>query len=218
MKNKLKIAIDIAMVCLLPMLMAYSLIGEKFHELIGTLMLVLFIYHHAMNIKWYKSLPKGRYTAHRIFNTSIDFLLFVFMVFQPLSGILMSKHIYTFLPSLPISTRSREIHMLFAYWGFVLMSIHGGTHLTSVLAKLKRSKKVVWRCIIFVGGFISVYGIYAFVKRGFVEYMFMKTNFAFFDYGEVVVFFFVNYVYVMILFATTGCILSNIFIKQSVKR
>ena len=29
---------DIAMTVLLPMLMAYSLIGEKFHEFIGTLM------------------------------------------------------------------------------------------------------------------------------------------------------------------------------------
>lgn len=59
--KKIKITIDIVMVILLPMLMAYSLIGEKFHELIGTVMFILFITHHVMNRKWCQALPKGRY-------------------------------------------------------------------------------------------------------------------------------------------------------------
>ena len=45
MMKKRKLLIDISMTVLLPLLMAYSLIGEKFHEIIGTLMLVLFITH-----------------------------------------------------------------------------------------------------------------------------------------------------------------------------
>ena len=43
--------LDAAMVLLLPLLMAYSLIGEAFHEVAGTLMLVLFLLHHWMNEK-----------------------------------------------------------------------------------------------------------------------------------------------------------------------
>lgn len=41
--------VDAAMVLLLPLLMAYSLIGEAFHEFAGTLMLLLFLAHHRLN-------------------------------------------------------------------------------------------------------------------------------------------------------------------------
>lgn len=47
-KKKIRLIMDIAMTVLLPMLMAYSLIGEKFHEIIGTLMFALFILHHVL--------------------------------------------------------------------------------------------------------------------------------------------------------------------------
>ena len=120
------------MMVLLPLLMAYSLIGETFHEVIGTLIFVLFIVHHVLNRKWYGALftpkrtgemssghfyRKGKYNTRRIFQTALDMLLLVFMLLQPISGILMSKHLYTFLPVLPISAQARSIHMLLAYWG-----------------------------------------------------------------------------------------------------
>ena len=124
LKKKIKISIDIAMVCLLPMLMAYSLIGEKFHEIIGTVMLVLFIVHHILNRKWYATLFKGKYNVRRVFQTVIDMLLLVFMILQPVSGILLSKHLYTFLPVLPGLALTRKIHMSLAYWGYVLLIIH----------------------------------------------------------------------------------------------
>ena len=43
--KRIRLSLDIAMTIILPMLMAYSLIGEVFHEVIGTLMFVLFIIH-----------------------------------------------------------------------------------------------------------------------------------------------------------------------------
>lgn len=207
MKYKWKIAVDIAMVVLLPMLMAYSLIGEKFHEIVGTAMFVLFIVHHILNRKWYTALPKGKWSSRRIFQTVLDFLLLIFMILQPVSGILMSKHLYTFLPVLPISAKAREIHMLLAYWGFVLMSVHAGTHLTGPVAKLKRSSKKVWVAVLVIISAISVYGIYAFIKRGFPGYMFMRTAFAFFDYGEPRVYFFMDYLSVMALFVCLGILI-----------
>ena len=47
------------MTVLLLLLMAYSLIGETVHEVIGTAIFVLFIGHHILNRGWYKALPKG---------------------------------------------------------------------------------------------------------------------------------------------------------------
>ena len=214
MKKKIKISIDIAMVILLPMLMAYSLIGEKFHEIIGTVMFVLFIVHHVMNRKWYQALPKGKYNARRVFQTVLDTLLLIFMILQPVSGILMSKHLYTFLPALPVSAKAREIHMLLAYWGFLLMSIHAGTHLTALIARLKRNKKSAWIAFLSVLSVVSAYGVYAFRKRGFPGYMFLRTAFAFFDYSEPRIFFFLDYLAVMVLFVFAGHLIINLFRKK----
>ena len=88
MKNvtdkRIRLTADITMTVLLPMLMAYSLIGETFHEVVGTLMLVLFIIHHVMNRKWHSTIIKGKYTVRRIVQTLMDFVLLVIMLLQPL--------------------------------------------------------------------------------------------------------------------------------------
>ena len=59
--KRLRVTLDIAMTVLMPLLMAYSLIGETFHEIIGTLIFILFIIHHVLNRKWSGALFKGRY-------------------------------------------------------------------------------------------------------------------------------------------------------------
>ena len=218
MKKRIKLITDIVMICLLPMLMAYSLIGEKFHEIIGTAIFILFIVHHVMNRNWYKALPKGKYNGGRIFRTILDLLLLVFMLLQPISGILMSKHLYIFLPVLPISAKAREIHMLFAYWGFVLMGIHLGTHLTGLSDRLKRKNKGAWIAAIAVLLVIAVYGIHAFIKRGFPGYMFMKTMFAFFDYDEPRIYFFADYLAIMILFMAVGGLVVNLLSHNGRKK
>ena len=141
MKKRIQLIIDITMAVLLPLLMAYSLIGEAFHEVVATAIFVLFIVHHILNRKWYGVLFKGKYTARRVFQTVLNTLLLVVMILQPVSGILMSKHLFMFLPSLPISAQVRSIHMLLAYWGYVLMCVHAGTHLTPPLGKRSEERR-----------------------------------------------------------------------------
>ena len=146
-----------AMVLLLPMLMAYSLIGEAFHEVAGTLMLALFILHHWMNRAWWKNLFKGQYSPQRVFQTALNLLLLIFMIAQPLCGILISKHLYTFLPTDGVSSVARAIHLPLANWGFVLMSLHAGTHLSAMLPK-DRKKAAVLGCM----GFIHAWAVCSF--------------------------------------------------------
>ena len=189
--------IDTAMVILLPIQMAYSLVGEASHEVTGTLMLILFIVHHWLNRGWFKGLFRGRYTPRRVFQTVINLLLIIFMVAQPVTGILMSKHLYRFLPTANLTAVVRAIHLPLANWGFVLMCIHAGTHLEKPMRRLFTA----WKALL---GLISVYGCYAFVKRQLPEYMFLKTSFVFFDYNEPRIFFFLDYLAMMVLFALLG--------------
>lgn len=210
--------IDISMTVLLPLLMAYSLIGEKFHEAAGTAIFVLFVIHHILNRKWYGALFKGKYNARRIFQTVLDMLLLAFMILQPVSGILMSKHLYTFLPVLPVSSEARGIHMLLAYWGYVLLSIHAGTHLISPMRKLYGKNKKLYAVVCTAGGCVSAYGCIAFIRRDFPGYMSGRTAFAFFDYSEPIMCFFIDYIAVMALFMAAGCLIIYALGKTDMKR
>jgi hypothetical protein len=51
---------------------------------------------------------------------------------------------------------------------------------------------------------IVAYGVYAFIVRQFGERMFLRIDYAFFDYEEPAVFFFLDYIAVMGLFACAG--------------
>ena len=207
-KKRIRLAVDIGMVVLLPLLMAYSLIGEQFHEIVGTAMLVLFIFHLLQNRKWLGAIPKGRYSARRVFQTILDILLLAFMVLQPVSGILMSKHLYMFIQIPGGSSLMRQIHMALAYWGFFLVSIHAGTHLKPPYRKLWNKGKVVKAVSIILPALVSLYGIYAFIKRQLPSYMFLQTMFAFFDFSESRILFLLDYLTVMILFAMLGLLIT----------
>lgn len=209
-KKRIRLLVDIGMVILLPLLMAYSLIGEKFHEIIGTVMAVLFVIHLIQNRKWVAAIPKGRYNTRRVFQTVLDLMLLIFMILQPFSGVLMSKHLYTFIQISGISSVMRGIHMTFAYWGFVLMSIHAGTHLQPLLKKFQADRAgFVKTGSIVLTILICLYGIYAFIKRQMPSYMFLQTMFAFFDFSESRILFILDYLTVMILFAVIGLLITT---------
>ncbi len=201
-KRKIQMSIDLLMVMTLPMLMAYSLIGEAFHEAAGTIMFILFIAHNILNYKWYKTLFKGRYTPYRILLTFVDMLLFVIMLLLPVSGIIISKHIYTFL-DIDGKALWRTVHMLSAYWGYVLMSFHLGMHMNVVIRK---KPHFMLNIIAFI---ISLYGIYAFISRRIPLYMAIKDKFVLFDINEPVILFLLDYISVMILFAVVGHCISK---------
>ena len=80
MKKKLRIVVDIGMVLLLPLLMAYSLVGEAAHEYLGIGMFLLFIVHHILNLAWWKHLLRGRYTPFRILGAAVNLALAVIML------------------------------------------------------------------------------------------------------------------------------------------
>lgn len=61
-----KRALDCLMVLLLPLLMAYALVGGAAHEWLGTVMFLLFLGHHGLNWRWYPALLKGRWTVARV--------------------------------------------------------------------------------------------------------------------------------------------------------
>lgn len=224
MKPKLiaKMCTDIGMTVALLMLMAYSLIGEEAHEWIGMSMFVLFIVHHILNIQWCKNLFKGKYTAFRTVQTLLVVMMLCCMIGSMVSGIVLSRHVFAALPIEGGSSWARTIHMLCGYWGFVIMSLHLGFHWNMMMGmgrKMVKKPSVartwILRGIAFA---IAAYGVYAFHTRQLGEYLFLKTPFAFFDFEEPLVFFFIDYLAVMGLFVCIGHYLSLLLRKSTAKR
>lgn len=213
MKNakSLRMVVDAAMIVLLPCLMAYSLIGELFHEVAGVVMLGLFIAHHILNRNWLKGLFRGRYSPYRAFLTVVNLLLCVVMVCLPLSGIAMSKRLFRFLPTQGLSAAARTVHLFLSYWGYVLMCLHLGLHLDTMIRK-----KPKW--LTPVAGAASLYGVYAFFHRQFPDYMTLRSQFVFFDYSEPRLFFFADYLAIMALFATAGCVVGRALQRRNYDR
>lgn len=105
-------------------LMTYELIGQTTHEWIGVIIFILFIVHHILNRKWSTHLLKGKYTLYRMMQTVLVFGVLAAMIGAMVSGIILSRHVFSFLPINGGRSLARSIHMLSAYWGFVLMSLH----------------------------------------------------------------------------------------------
>ncbi len=205
---KIKIAIDLLLTLSLLFLMPYELIGEAAHEWIGVGMFTLFILHHIMNRSWSKSLFRGKYTVFRVVQTVLIFFIFTCMTLSMVSGIILSRHVFIFLNIQKGTALAQRVHMTCAYWGFVLMSLHLGFHwnmVVNIAGRLYEKPSVFRKWITRGAAFIiSSYGLYAFVKRGIGSYMLMQVHFVFFDYGEPVAYFILDYMAAMGLFIAIG--------------
>lgn len=210
MKPKMvwKLAVDIAMTVALLLLMAYELVGQAAHEWIGIGMFDLFILHHILNGSWSRNILKGRYHPARIAQTGIVFLVLCAMIGSMISGVILSRHALAFLPIKGGRSWARNLHMVSAYWGYVLMSVHLGFHWSMIMGmagklfpKPSAVRKWTGRILALA---IAGYGIYAFVKRDIGVYMILRSHFVFFDYDEPRIFFYLDYIAVMGLFVFMG--------------
>lgn len=220
----LKIIVDALMTLTLLFLMGYQLWGEAAHEWAGAGMLVLFLIHHILNRNWYRSLSKGRFTPMRVLQICVDVLLLVAMLAQMYSGIVMSRHVFAFLPIDGGMALARKLHILGAYWGFILMSVHLGLHWNLFLGMAKRKmdtgksskgRGLTW---FLIGLLIAVYGAFVFFGRGFPTYLFLRSEFVFLDYEEPILLFYLDYVSLMGLWVFLAHYLSKGLRKLSAFR
>lgn len=207
MKKKFvfKIAVDMVMTVLLLFLMARQLTGDSAHEWLGAGMLILWIAHHILNRSWYSHLFKGKYTPVRILQTVTNFAVLFSMLGLMVSGIILSREVFVFLPISGGIALARPLHVLSAFWGFVLMALHLGLHWNMILGIIRKTAGPVTskplRIILRIAGaMIAGYGLYAFLKNQFLSYMFLSSHFVFFDYERPVLLFFTEYMAIMGLF------------------
>lgn len=202
-KLKIKCGIDILMTFALLFLMGYQFWGEQAHEWAGAGMFILFILHHVLNRQWYKALFHGRYTPVRVFQTIVNVLVFVSMLALMYSGIVMSRYVFDVLPISGGMALARRLHILGSYWGFLLMSVHLGLHWNMFISMAKKWLKVkqiskLRSALLFAAGLvIFLYGLSVFIRRDFLTYLFLKSEFVFLDYSESILLFYLDYLALM---------------------
>lgn len=201
-KTVLKLVVDVFMTVALLFLIGYQFWGEAPHEWVGVGMFVLFILHHVLNASWHINLFKGKFSALRILTLCTDFLVLISMLAQIYSGIVMSRYVFSFLSSGGMAL-ARRLHILGAYWGFLLMSLHLGLHWNMILgivrkaAQMKRHLKVRSIISFVIALVIAGYGVRALIGRDFVTYLFLRSEFVFLDYSEPKILFYMDYLALM---------------------
>ncbi len=207
-KQVLRVSVDIVMTILLILLMAYSLVGEAAHEWLGVAMFVLFVLHHLLNRPWHNRIFKGNDTPYRTVQTALVILAFLTMCGSMISGVILSRTVFSFLGTRGGQAAARTIHMLCAYWGFVFMSLHLGLHWNVMLHMAGRHHKkksaVRSRTVRIIGWLVAVYGVYAFWKRSILGYMLLQIHFVFFVPSESLILYFLDYLAIISLFVCAG--------------
>lgn len=123
----------------------------------------------------------------------------------------------------------RGMHMTASYAGFVLMGFHIGLHYGLILGMVKRAfsitgkgersakKNTVCAWILrIVAALIAAYGVYALYTRKFMDYIFQRVMFVFFDFDEPVIYFVLDYAAIMGLMIFISYYLQKFLQRKSI--
>ncbi len=203
---KFKICVDLLMTAALYACMAYMLVGEEAHEWIGSGLALLFVLHNVLHRKWYAALYAGRYTPLRAFQTAVNLLCLVSMTAVSLSGVAMSRYVYD-IPFLSGgASLARTVHMLSAYWGYCFISLHVGLHWSMVLGMINNAaapggQRRFTPVLRIAGAAAALFGACALMRHNLLDYMFLRSQFVFFDTGRPLYLFFIDYAAIMAFWA-----------------
>ena len=232
--QRLRMTINITMTILSIILMGgnYLFPADIVHEILGVALFVLWAVHITLNRRWYGAIFRGKYNPYRVMQTVINYCILICTILLMISGIILSNHIFTFLNIQGGLGFARIAHLLASHWYYLFMSLHIGMHVGMISNKLCHShapqdchsraptressdKKIIGSSPIMtlIGKFLlalaCIYGLYAFIARGVWKYLILQQQFFFFDLERGYVLFALDYISIIILFATISHLIAS---------
>ena len=223
--QRLRMTIDITMTILSIILMGgnYLFPADIVHEILGVGLFVLWALHIILNRRWYGAIFKGKYNPYRVMQTIINCCILICTIFLIISGIILSNHIFTFLNIQGGLGFARIAHLLASHWYYLFMSLHIGLHVgmifgnkgTSTSAGPSTGSGTTRTAIIprIILALVCAYGIYAFIARGVWKYLILQQQFFFFDLERGYILFALDYISIIILFATISHFIAKLLKK-----
>ena len=204
--QRLRMTIDITMTILSIILMGgnYLFPADIVHEILGVGLFVLWVVHIILNRRWYGAIFRGKYNPYRVMQTIINCCILICTIFLMISGIILSNHIFTFLNIQGGLGFARIAHLLASHWYYLFMSLHIGLHVGRLFQDI--TAKIIPRIIL---ALVCAYGIYAFIARGVWKYLILRQQFFFFDLERGYILFAIDYISIIILFATLSHLLAK---------
>ena len=204
--QRLRMTIDITMTILSIILMGgnYLFPADLIHEILGVGLFVLWGLHIALNRRWYGAILRGKYNPYSVMQTIINCCILICTIFLMISGIILSNHIFTFLNIQGGLGFARIAHLLASHWYYLFMSLHIGLHVGRLFQNA--TAKIIPRIIL---ALICAYGIYAFIARGVWKYLILRQQFFFFDLERGYILFAIDYISIIIFFATLSQLLAK---------
>ncbi len=126
MQTKTKLIIDVAMIAAMFFSMSLQLFGTGVHKMIGLLTFLLFLVHNLLNRKWFRRIPKGKYTPIRLAHTITNLTVLLAMLGVMVSGGMLSKELAQGFDGM---TTGRILHNASSYLGCIGIALHIGFHL-----------------------------------------------------------------------------------------
>ena len=208
--NRIRLPIDIMMTLVSIVLMGgnYLFPAEIVHEILGVGLFILWSVHIFLNRRWYGGIFKGKYNPYRIMQTVINCCILICTIFLMISGIILSNQLFTFLNIQSGLGFARIAHLLSSHWYYLFMSLHIGLHMGRLFQNVATKKLP---CILLV--LTSLYGLYAFIARGVWKYLILKQQFFFFDLERGYILFAMDYISIIILFATISHFIAKLLKK-----
>ena len=238
--NKIRLPLDIMMTLVSIVLMGgnYLFPAEIVHEILGVGLFVLWNVHIFLNRRWYSAIFRGKYNLYRVMQTVINCCILLCTIFLMISGIILSNHLFTFLNIQSGLGFARIAHLLASHWYYLFMSLHIGLHVGMIANKMRhpapinchpelvsgfstnempkqlrhdKLHKIIPRIIL---ALLCAYGLYAFIARGVWKYLVLKQQFFFFDLERGYILFAMDYISIIILFATISHFIAKLLKKR----
>ena len=237
--NRIRLPLDIIMTLVSIVLMGgnYLFPADIVHEILGVALFVLWAIHIFLNRRWYGAIFKGKYNPYRIMQTVINCCILICTIILMISGIILSNQLFTFLNIQSGLGFARIAHLLSSHWYYLFMSLHIGLHVGVITNKMRHSapinchpelvsgsstnempkqvrhdklRKIIPRIIL---ALLCAYGLYAFIARGVWKYLVLKQQFFFFDLERGYILFAMDYISIIILFATISHFIAKLLKK-----
>ena len=232
-------SIDISMTILSIILMGgnYLFSTDIVHEILGLALFLLWAVHISLNRRWYGAIFKGKYNPYRVMQTFINCGILICTIFLMISGIILSNQLFTFLNIQSGLGFARIAHLLTSHWYYLFMSLHIGMHVGIITNKMHhpapinchpelvsgsstnempkqvrhdKLRKIIPRIILVL---TSLYGFYTFIARGVWKYLVLKQQFFFFDLERGYILFAMDYISIIMLFATISHFIAKLLKK-----